>query len=251
VSPRDERIGLNIAEHGATTSLLDLLSQMDVQANTGDFSRPVTVETESEASQVASFYNAVLEKFNLETDRRKLAIQRLATLANHDPLTGLGNRRLLLEELRRALNEAGPGQQGALLFLDLDGFKKVNDTVGHDAGDAILKETAQRLRRLAGEGCTIGRLGGDEFAIVMERLADPEAAATALATAVISALSEPLLHEQQVLRVGVSVGIVIFGEASVASVKGLTKQADEAMYAAKLAGKGTWRFFGHGDSAAL
>ncbi len=244
VSPRDERIGLNIAEHGATTSLLDLLSQMDVQANSGDFSRPVSVETESEASQVASFYNAVLEKFNIEIDRRKIAIQRLADLANHDPLTGLGNRRLFLDELRRAMTEANPQRQGALLFLDLDGFKQVNDSVGHDAGDALLKEAANRMRAVTGEHAVLGRLGGDEFAIVIEGLNDPATDSAAIATAVIDSLTKPFVYGEQRLRVGASIGIVLFGDEELATVKGLTKRADEAMYEAKLAGKGTFRFFG-------
>jgi Amt family ammonium transporter len=244
VSPRDERIGLNIAEHGATTSLLDLLGQMDVQANSGDFSRPVKVEDESEASQVASFYNAVLEKFNIEIDRRKVAIQRLAELANHDPLTGLGNRRLFLDELRRAMNEAHPERQGALMFLDLDGFKAVNDTVGHDAGDALLKDVASRLRGIFGERGVLGRLGGDEFAVVVEGLKAPERDSAALAARIVESLDAPFPYGEQRLRIGASVGIVLFGDEALATVKGLTKRADEAMYEAKLAGKGTFRFFG-------
>ncbi len=244
VSPRDEVIGLNIAEHGASTSLLDLLSQMDVQANSGDFSRPVNVENESEASQVAAFYNAVLEKFNVEMDRRRLAMQRLADLANHDALTGLGNRRLLLDGLRQALSAAEDGQTGALLFLDLDGFKKVNDSVGHDAGDALLKEVARRLRAVAGPDVLVGRLGGDEFAIVLRDLDDPAAHAARLAEAVIVALAEPLDFGPHRLRVGVSVGIALFGGGDLETVKTLTKRADSAMYEAKLAGKGTWRLFG-------
>ena len=249
VSPRDERIGLNIAEHGATTSLLDLLGQMDVQANSGDFSRPVKVENESEASQVASFYNAVLEKFNTEIDRRKIAIQRLADLANHDPLTGLGNRRLFLDELRRAMNEAHPARQGALMFLDLDGFKAVNDTVGHDAGDTVLKDVASRLRGIFGERGVLGRLGGDEFAVVVEALEMPERDSAALASRIVDSLDAPFTHGEQRLRIGVSVGIVLFGDGALATVKGLTKRADEAMYEAKLAGKGTFRFFGRAADA--
>ncbi len=243
VSPRDEVIGLNIAEHGATTSLLDLLSQMDVQANSGDFTRPVNVENESEASQVATFYNAVLEKFNLEIDRRRLAMQRLAELAHHDALTGLGNRRLLLDGLRQALAAADGAQRGALLFLDLDGFKQVNDSVGHDAGDALLKEVARRLRTVAGSDALVGRLGGDEFAVVLRELSDPVAAATRLADALIAALAEPVAFGPHRLRVGVSVGIALFGGTELETVKSLTKRADTAMYEAKLAGKGTWRVF--------
>ncbi|MCB1554925.1 MAG: ammonium transporter [Xanthomonadales bacterium] len=244
VSHRDEIIGLNIAEHGATTSLLDLLSQMDVQAHTGDFSRPINVEQQSEASQVAAFYNAVLEKFNLEIDRRKLAMERLADIANHDPLTGLGNRRLLLESLRRTLSLATENHQGAMLYLDLDGFKQINDTVGHDAGDALLREVARRLQVIAGHQAVLGRLGGDEFAVVLAPLDKPQEDASEIAKRIIEALSEPCEYAGQALRVGVSVGIAVFGPDRSETVKNLVRKADEAMYLAKMAGKGTFQFYG-------
>jgi len=229
-------IMVNTALAGAVGGLVGMAAN--------DFSTPVKVENESEASQVASFHNAVQEKFNIEIDRRKIAIQRLADLANHDPLTGLGNRRLFLDELRRAMNEAHPARQGALMFLDLDGFKAVNDTVGHDAGDTVLKDVASRLRGIFGERGVLGRLGGDEFAVVVEALEMPERDAAARASRFVDNLDAPFTHGEQRLRIGVSVGIVLFGDGALATVKGLTKRADEAMYEAKLAGKGTFRFFG-------
>ncbi len=246
VSQRDELIGLNIAEHGATTSLLDLLSQMDVQAHSGDFSKPVNVENESEASQVAAFYNAVLEKFNLEIDRRKLALHRLQELAHRDPLTGLANRRLLLESVRRVLSGGGK-PCGALLYLDLDSFKQVNDSIGHDAGDAMLKETGKRLHDIAGTRAIVGRLGGDEFAVLLECEKDAEIEAVRLAQLLIEALSRPVDYGEHRLRVGVSVGIAILGESIAETVKGLMRNADEAMYQAKMAGKGTYRVHGRED----
>jgi Amt family ammonium transporter len=249
VSPRDEIIGLNIAEHGATTSLLDLLGQMDVQAHTGDFSRPVSVEVESEASQVAAFYNAVLEKFNLEIDRRKMAMQRLSDLANHDALTGLGNRRYLFERLRRVLAMASAEHPGALLYLDLDGFKRINDLIGHDAGDFMLKQVARWLRQSAGQEALIVRLGGDEFAIVLTDLARPRSQATTLAREVIERLNQVVDYGEHHLYVGVSIGIALFGEDRSETVKDLLRRADEAMYAAKLAGKGTLHVHGLTEEA--
>jgi len=252
VSQRDELIGLNIAEHGASTSLLDLLSQMDVQAHSGDFSKPVNVENESEASQVAAFYNAVLEKFNLEIDRRKMALHRLQELAHRDPLTGLANRRLLLESIRHALSRGGK-PCGALLYLDLDSFKQVNDRIGHDAGDAMLKETSRRLQEAVGTLGMAGRLGGDEFAVLLECDADAERVATGLARSLIHSLSQPFDYGEHRLQVGVSVGIALIGETVAETVKGLVRNADEAMYQAKMAGKGTYRIHGRseGDETLL
>ncbi len=245
VRQRDERIGLNVAEHGATTSLLDLVSQMDVQAHSGDFSRPVRVDDETEASQVAAFYNAVLEKFNLETDRRKMAMHRLSELANVDVLTGLANRRLFLESVRRALLRAGEnGCRGAVLYLDLDGFKPINDRHGHEAGDRVLREVARRLSASLGDDDLAGRLGGDEFAVLIDGRGDDVAEhAEATAKRIIARVNESMTDGGHVLRVGTSIGIALFGGPAHESVKSVMRKADLAMYEAKLAGKGTWRAY--------
>lgn len=252
VNARDERIGLNISEHGANTSLLDLINQMDLQASSGDFSRPVRVETESEASSVATFYNTVLDKFNGEIDRRKLAIQRLSELANRDPLTGLANRRMFLDGVQRAFAQASPSSQGAVLYIDLDGFKDVNDTLGHEAGDLLLRGVSIRLAEQAGREVLISRLGGDEFAILLPQLHAGEREATELAQRVIHALSADFDAEGQAIRIGASVGIALFSPAPGETVKAVISRADSAMYMAKLAGKGVYRVYGsdYGDGLA-
>lgn len=243
VSEADERIGLNVAEHGATTSLLDLVTQMDAQARQGDFSRPVSVEPETEAGRVAVFYNAVLERFHTETARRHDALERMVELANHDALTGLANRRNVFEAVGRALARAArSGQVGALLYLDLDGFKPVNDGLGHAAGDQVLREVAERLRGLVRESDLPGRLGGDEFAILLEALDGPDGAAT-VAEKVLAALAEPIVvaESDQPVTVGASIGIACFGgPCGLPDRDALVRRADDAMYDAKLAGKGTW-----------
>ncbi len=247
VSPEDERIGLNVAEHRATTSLLDLITQMDHQARTGDFSRPVSVEPESEAARIAAFYNTVLDRFHSETERRHDALQRMVELANHDPLTGLANRRRVFEFLRQALARADrTGMYGALLYIDLDGFKPINDGLGHEAGDQVLRTVAARLQELVRSADLVGRLGGDEFALLLEGMEEPDGAAV-VAQKVIHSLADPILLEGHIepVFVGASVGVVSFGGgADLPDIEALVRQADDAMYDAKLAGKGTWRLAG-------
>lgn len=245
VSPRDEHIGLNISEHGATTSLLDLINQMDLQARSGDFSRPVRIEDATEASDIAAFYNTVLEKFTLETDRRKMAMHRLSQLANLDALTGLANRRLFFEGVRRALGNATPERQGAVMYLDLDGFKRINDFLGHEAGDRLLRQVGIRLATSVRDTDMVGRLGGDEFAILLEGLTDPRAQATELAERLLEIIPQPVQIGGHNVQVGTSIGIELFGAEPDTTVKRVVRHADHSMYLAKLSGKGTYRF--HGD----
>ncbi|GAB6043075.1 ammonium transporter [Endothiovibrio diazotrophicus] len=248
VTPRDERIGLNVAEHGATTSILDLITQMDQQARSGDFTRPVEVEPETEAHQIAAFYNVVLEKFNLETGRRHSALRKLEQLANYDTLTGLANRRFFFEMVRRALARSRRnGSGGAVLYLDLDGFKRVNDTLGHEAGDRVLKEAAVRIASSVRESDLVARLGGDEFALLMESPDISPGSAASVAEKFIEVIGDPFQVNGETAHLGVSVGIALFSGDHPVDVKVIVRQADHAMYAAKLAGKGIYRF--HGDEA--
>jgi len=242
VSSDDERIGLNIAEHGASSALLELIVQMDRQARKGEFSQRVEVEPETEASRIAAFYNAVLDKFSLETDRRQMALKKLAQLANYDTLTGLGNRRLFLEVFKRAFRRARSGDAGgALMYVDIDDFKLINDRFGHDIGDALLKYAASRMAEIAREGDTIGRLGGDEFAILIERCEDPKVACE-LADRLLTALSQPFEIGERSFVVHASIGITLF-DGSERDDGLVMRHADEAMYTAKLAGKSAWRLY--------
>src|SRR4051794_9312366 len=140
---------------------------------------------------------------------RLRAQERIRHLAHHDELTGLPNRALLHDRLRQALAEAGRhGGRTALLLLDLDHFKDVNDTLGHDAGDALLREVARRLRACVREGDTVARLGGDEFAVVLPRVADADAAA-AVAAKLVGAVAEPVAHAGGEVHTGASVGVTL------------------------------------------
>jgi diguanylate cyclase (GGDEF)-like protein len=172
---------------------------------------------------------------------------RLQQLAFYDGLTGLPNRALLEDRLRMALAHAQRSEQGvALLFLDLDRFKAVNDTLGHPAGDVLLREVAERLPRCLREGDTAARWGGDEFIVLVPDLPGKRPAAAEAVAVVIEkireVLSGPVKVESQEFEISMSIGVALYpGDG--ASVTDLIKNADTAMYQAKDKGRNTYRFF--------
>jgi diguanylate cyclase (GGDEF)-like protein/PAS domain S-box-containing protein len=160
----------------------------------------------------------------------------LARLAMHDPLTGLANRILLDDRLRVALARAGRhGSLTGVLFLDLDGFKAINDRHGHHVGDEVLKAVAERLRRVLRPADVVARLGGDEFVTVCEELAGLEEA-HAIASRVEVAIAAPIETVAGPLTISVSVGLALAEGDSGADADDLVRRADEAMYRAKQAG---------------
>ena len=184
---------------------------------------------------------------NTDLSERKLAEQRIYELANFDHLTGLPNRRLLVEELDKALARSErSGLRGAVVFLDLDNFKLLNDTMGHDVGDMLLRQVADRLRHTLRHSDQLARLGGDEFVLVLEALGDGIDEAVAEAQHVLekvqSALSQPYHLDQRLFLSTPSMGVVLF-DAGSADIETLLKQADLAMYRAKSDGRNTVRFF--------
>jgi diguanylate cyclase (GGDEF)-like protein len=175
------------------------------------------------------------------TERRQ-AEANMAFMARHDPLTGLPNRMLFRERLDEAIAGAGHGCIGALLCLDLDRFKIINDTLGHPVGDALLRAVAQRLLDTARTADTVARLGGDEFAIVQAGLKAPEHAAV-LAERIVAAIQEPFEIDGSRIMVAASVGIALAADGRIPS-ETLLKNADIALYIAKSQGRGgTFRFF--------
>lgn len=162
--------------------------------------------------------------------------------ASHDPLTGLPNRRLLDHRVAAAFDRPSTDTPVALLYLDLDGFKPINDGLGHEAGDELLREVARRLRAVARASDTVARVGGDEFVVMQLGGAQPAGAAR-LAEAIIAALGCPAQLGSFEVRIGVSIGIAV-AAADVPTPRELIRRADVALYAAKAAGRGTYRFFG-------
>jgi diguanylate cyclase (GGDEF)-like protein len=163
---------------------------------------------------------------------------RLDHEASHDPLTGLANRRRFVDELRRIASRGRPGALLGLLFVDLDGFKDVNDNHGHAAGNDLLVAVANRLRDCVRPGDLVARLGGDEFTIVLTRL-ESAAPAAAVAERVCRVISEPFDIVGRPLRVSTSVGVAL-APAYRADTDNLLRRADAAMYRAKAQGKARW-----------
>jgi diguanylate cyclase (GGDEF)-like protein len=165
----------------------------------------------------------------------------IAFLAEHDALTRLANRLLFNDRLDRAITMAERGGEFALLYLDLDHFKIVNDTLGHPVGDGLLRAAADRLQACVREEDTVARLGGDEFAVIQLVGAQP-ALAEILANRIITAFRDPFEVEGHQISVGTSIGITV-GPGDGANSDTLQRNADIALYSAKMDGRGTIRFF--------
>ena len=167
----------------------------------------------------------------------------LERIAKYDPLTGLPNRALLADRMSLALLQTQRrGQKLAVAFVDLDGFKAVNDSYGHDAGDHLLITLARRMKQALRDGDTLARLGGDEFVAVLVDLADVDASAPML-NRLLAAVAEPVHFGQALLQVSASLGITFYPQAQEIDAEQLIRQADQAMYQAKLAGKNRFCVF--------
>jgi diguanylate cyclase (GGDEF)-like protein/PAS domain S-box-containing protein len=178
----------------------------------------------------------------LDITERKRAEHRIEELATRDPLTGLPNRLLLGDRLAQGLLSAQrEGDLLAVLFIDLDHFKNVNDTLGHQVGDLLLKEVARRLGGVVRKGDTLSRLGGDEFVIVLEGLKSPDDAGQ-VAQKILNALATPCVLDGHTLNTAGSVGIAIYPTDG-ADATTLMRHADTAMYAAKSGGRKNYQFF--------
>lgn len=193
---------------------------------------PLPVVREDEVGHLTAALNRLLAK--LASNHAELG-----RLAYHDTLTGLPNRKLLADRMQQALARAHRNStQVAVLFLDLDGFKLINDTLGHEAGDEVLKEIARRLLMVVRHADTLARLGGDEFVLLMSDLAEPaENDVHTLAQKCIDAVAQPLHLRGTDHRLSVSIGIAVGGGGG-CSPDSLLAAADKAMYEAKQKGQG-------------
>jgi diguanylate cyclase (GGDEF)-like protein len=173
---------------------------------------------------------------------RKAAELKLARLAHYDPLTNVPNRILFRDRLQRAVERAKRGQQTvALFFVDLDGFKQINDSCGHDAGDELIRTVADRLNACMRKSDSVARIGGDEFTVILEDV-DATADIVNVARKVIDVVSRPVTISGQQLFVGCSIGIAVYPEAG-QDVDSLLKHADMAMYQAKSLRGSAYRFY--------
>ena len=192
---------------------------------------------------------------NSDLTERKQAEERINQLAFYDALTGLPNRRLFMVQLQKALQQSMRSpEHGALLFIDLDNFKSLNDTLGHDKGDDLLQQVAKRLQSCVRDTDTVVRLGGDEFLVMLEGLSEnkPNAAHEAehIGKKILANLNLPYDLGGHHFRSTCSIGIAMFSQ-QLPSMEDLLKQADLAMYQAKTSGRNTLRFFDTGMQIAL
>ena len=185
-------------------------------------------DEQGEVVHYVAVYNDITE--------RKQTEERLEFLATHDPLTKLPNRALFNDRVRHAVDLASRSKKKvAMMFLDLDGFKEVNDTLGHEAGDQLLKDLSTRLREQLRESDTLARLGGDEFAFIIENIND-RAAAENVAEKILGTITETMVIDEHPVKVTGSLGVCIYPDNG-EEVEVLLKNADTAMYRAKEAGR--------------
>lgn len=170
------------------------------------------------------------------------ANDKLKQLAFHDALTNLPNRTLFIDRLDQLIKHSERKKQAiGVLFLDLDGFKMVNDTYGHDSGDLLLMKVEEKLQSLIRQSDTVARLGGDEFVILLDLIHTTESI-DEICIRIIQVINEPIVIFEANVQVGVSIGISIYPHDG-KTVSQLMKNADNAMYASKKAGKNTYNFF--------
>ncbi|SIS57590.1 diguanylate cyclase domain-containing protein [Neptunomonas antarctica] len=198
------------------------------------------------SSTIIPFLNAqgVAERYMcIRTDitDQKLAEQQLRYMANHDSLTGLPTRRLCKENLSTAIAIARREKNKvAILFIDLDGFKAINDTLGHEAGDLLLMSVAERLALSLREADTVARIGGDEFLIILNDINYPQNT-TRVAQTIINSLAQPFTLNNNIACISASIGIALYPDHE-QEPEALIKRADEVMYAIKLQGKNNYAF---------
>src|SRR6266496_1639567 len=213
----------------------------EVEAN-HDFTARVMVQGSDDIAQLGTGFNTMLSELEQRDLAKKNAEAKLQYQALYDELTGLPNRRLLADRLSQTLASATRARHiAALLYVDLDGFKLVNDSLGHAVGDLLLGQVAARLSSRVRASDTLARLGGDELVVVLAQLRSQEEAAM-VAEKLLEAITLPFVIEEQKITISASIGISIFPETAGDS-DGLLQQADSAMYAAKRNGKNGVMYF--------
>lgn len=252
----EEFLGKKLWEVGAFADIAESKEMFQALQTTGyvryaDLSLKTKNGKKAEVEIIGNSYECdgenVIQCNIRDISERKLAEKKIAHLAFFDPLTGLPNRRLLLDRLRQALAaSARNGRKGGLLFIDLDDFKTLNDTLGHHVGDLLLQQVAHRLTSGMREGDTVARFGGDEFVVVLNELSEhPEDAATQIkmiGEKILAALNQPYVLATIEHISTASIGATLFGDRR-RDTDDLLKEADIAMYQAKADGRDAMRFF--------
>lgn len=219
-----------------------------LQASNGDLDVHCAIESKDEFGELSSHFNEMMEiissnynelmltKEQLEHSQDELQenYRQIKRLAYTDTLTGLANRAAFMEHAHNVFHHTGNFDRHAILFIDLDNFKNVNDTLGHDYGDLLLQQIADKITQLLGEDDLLARTGGDEF-LLLRGQADDLAGLDRLASDLISIAQHPFELDGETIHVSMSIGIAIFPQNGL-TVNELIKNADIAMYCAKSSG---------------
>jgi diguanylate cyclase (GGDEF)-like protein len=236
--------GLRVVQRRALAPLVELSDLAERVALEHDYGRRATVYRADEVGRLTERFNDMLKRIEIWQADLHQQLEQEQEMAHRDSLTGLPNRLFFQGELQRSLALAAQtGELMALMFIDLDNFKTVNDQHGHEAGDAVLCEVARRMSGVVRARDVLCRLGGDEFALILPVLPD-QAAAEQLALRLIEAVREPLQVGGILMPIGATVGLA-FCPLDARDASSLLKASDQAMYAAKRAGKNTFRRVQH------
>ncbi len=199
-----------------------------------DSGRVVSRDENGKPLRVCGIHSDITEKKQTE--------QMIWQQANYDPLTGLPNRRMLLDYLASEMLRTDRSQRHfALMFIDLDCFKEINDTLGHDMGDLLLKQTAQRLKKCIRDSDVVARLGGDEFTLILSNIESPTSV-DRVAQVILNRLSKPYALGEHNAHISASIGITVYPDDAT-DIEVLLKHADQAMYVAKAQGKNRFHYF--------
>ena len=244
IHPADRELRASLIARLVTTSGAEPPAELRLRSTSGDWRWFEITDTNCLANPAV---HGIITTVRDITERRAAEVE-LVELSLHDALTGLPNRLLVMDRLSGALaRTVRTDGMVAVLFCDLDAFKAVNDTVGHEGGDRVLIEVADRFRGALRESDTVARTGGDEFVVVCEGLRSVDDA-TALAAQLRDAVEQPILFDDFEAAVSVSIGVVVVAgfEAKTADPMILLRNADAAMYRAKRAGRARWALFDEG-----
>lgn len=232
VSFAAEMIGLNVWEHDANTAQLELLNQMAIQAHSHNFNHGVSVDPGSDISDIATFYNSVLTEFNELQQKQAASLNEAMWEAQHDVLTGILNRRAInqLMEKEYARIRRHPEHESSIAIIDLDHFKQVNDTYGHDIGDLVLQHLVRVVTSSLRETDVFGRIGGEEFCLMLTDTGQYNSRHKL--EHVRDAIHDtPFQHEDIIINITASIGFAMMSKGI--NVQNTLKMADKALYFAK------------------
>ncbi|MES2162527.1 MAG: diguanylate cyclase [Pseudomonadota bacterium] len=246
--------GLLLVQRRALAPLVELSRLAEHIARERDYGKRATVYRRDEVGRLTERFNDMLKRIeiwqadlHLQLEQEQEAGQQFQQLAHKDSLTGLPNRLFFQGELQRYLAlSVEHGELMALMFIDLDNFKTVNDRHGHDAGDEVLCEVSRRMASVVRSRDVLCRLGGDEFALILPALPD-QAAAEQLAQRLIDAVHVTMTIRGEIMPIGATVGLA-FAPLDASDATALLNASDQAMYEAKRAGKNTFRRARHADA---